>query len=97
VCHKKPEYLVFEDLPDPANDTKLTLANSHFLFQERVWINLGTEIEAAGRALTAEEEADLRNDNPYFAAQIELLLDMNTNYVRQIEHLSRLSPNSDSF
>lgn len=111
VCHKKPEYLVFEDLPDPANGTKLTLANSHFRFQERVWINLGTDIEAADRALTTEEEADLREDNHYLAAQLELLLDMNTNYelkkarmrqkleklVRQIEHLSRLSPDSDSF
>jgi hypothetical protein len=109
LSKKKPEYFAFEDLPDPATDTEMALKHIHLRFHESGWINLGTDYEAARRTLTDDEESDLRNENYQLAQQIELLLDMNTNYelkkarlrqkleklVHQIEHFPGLDSESE--
>jgi hypothetical protein len=110
LCSKKThDYFVFDDLPDPAKDTSLNIEHIHLRFHERCWVNHGTDYEAACRTLTADEEGDLHDENHHLAAQIELLLDLNTNYelkkarlrqkleklVYQIEHFPGLNSDSD--
>jgi phytoene dehydrogenase-like protein len=108
---RKAERFVFDGLPAAGEDLEVNMGDIHLKWGGGVWINLGTDYEAARQALTEDEAQDMMEENQCLAAEIELLLDMNTNYelkkahlrqklqklVDRIAHFPGMNSDSDSF
>ena len=84
---KKKEYFYFENLKEPLSPLLLTLNNVHLKWTDGFWVNLGTDYHPEMVQLDSNQENEMIQENRILNAQIEILLDMNTNYELKKAHL----------
>lgn len=66
---------------------EINLGNCHFRWVDGFWFNLGTDYEAACVDMTEEKKEHYLKENDELKLQIEILLDINTNYEIKKAHL----------
>ena len=84
---KKKEYFYFENLPEPLAPLILNLKDVHLKWEDGFWVNLGTDYHPELINLDEDQEKQMIQENRVLNAQIEILLDMNTNYELKKAHL----------
>lgn len=84
---KNKDYFYFENLPEPLSPLILNLDDVHLKWEDGFWVNLGTDYHPELLNLDAKQEKDMIQENRILNAQIEILLDMNTNYELKKAHL----------
>lgn len=78
--NRKPDYFFFDNLPDPLSPISLNINDIHLKWNDGSWVNLGTDYQAACTEISERDIDRLTAENSELYAQIEILLDMNTNY-----------------
>ena len=78
--HVKPDNFFFDKLPESLSPISLNIDNIHLRWVDGYWENLGTDYEAACTQLDEEGVRQMTQENREMYAQVEILLDMNTNY-----------------
>jgi diadenosine tetraphosphate (Ap4A) HIT family hydrolase len=84
---RRAERFVFDDLPPAGGNLVINMGDIHLKWGGGIWVNLGTDCEAAHQTLTEDEAQEMMEENQCLAAEVELLLDTNTNYELKTVHL----------
>ena len=83
----KPDNFFFDKLPASLSPVFLNIDNIHLRWVDGYWENLGSDYKAACIELSDDEVEKVAQENREMYAQIEILLDMNTNYELKKAHL----------
>lgn len=77
---KKPDNFFIEKLTKPLSPIDLNIGNIHYRWVDGFWVNIGSDYEAATTKINREQAEKYAEENADLSRQIELLLDMNTEY-----------------
>ena len=104
---RKPDNFFFDRLSEPLSPLSLNINNIHLRWVDGYWENLGPDYDATRAELDEEAVRRVVQENREMYAQIEILLDMNTNYelkkaslkakLRNLEEQIRSFPGLDEY
>lgn len=84
---RKPQNFYFNFTPEALTPFELNLNDLHYRWVDGFWFNLGTDYEAACVEMTEKRRQEYIEENEQLRAEIEILLDMNTDYEMKKAHL----------
>ncbi|EAY20670.1 hypothetical protein TVAG_163660 [Trichomonas vaginalis G3] len=84
---RKPQNFYFNFTPESLTPFELNLGDLHYRWVDGFWFNLGTDYEAACVEMTEKRKQEYIEENEQLRAEIEILLDLNTDYEMKKAHL----------
>ena len=84
---RKQQHFFFHYVPEPLAPFELNVGDLHYRWVDGFWFNLGTDYEAACVDMTEKRKQEYLEENEQLKAEIEILLDLNTNYELKKAHL----------
>lgn len=84
---RKEQHFFFNYVPEPLSPFELNIGNLHYRWVDGFWFNLGTDYEAACVDMTEKKKEEYLEENEKLKSEIEILLDLNTNYELKKAHL----------